>query len=70
MERWVALGVIANNLLVLARAEAVKTPRSGKNELAIEIEEDRPKVIGASGIREPFLDKMLTRAAIFAPGRS
>jgi transposase, IS5 family len=30
MERWVALGVIANNLLVLARAEAMKTPRSEK----------------------------------------
>jgi len=30
MERWVALGVIANNLLVLARTEARETPRPGK----------------------------------------
>ena len=30
MERWVALGVIANNLLVLARAPAAKTPRREK----------------------------------------
>ena len=30
MERWVALGVIANNLLVLARAEAAKNKKSAK----------------------------------------
>ncbi len=67
MERWLGLGVIANNLLVLARADRAERSRSTSRDEVRESTEKLSKSSGRSFAPKPLSDLMLVQKVTFAP---